>query len=101
MKLTRRVERGKQIYKSCHGRDTRCTVLNIRLDQVAKTSRYHTVGKLIPLHAKPFVPRRVQNIWGKVKISSVRLPKVSMVQTAGQAKTKLIRPNPKLAHRAV
>lgn len=31
---------------------------------------------------------------GKVNSSKARLPNVSMVQTAGQAKTKLIKPNP-------
>jgi hypothetical protein len=38
---------------------------------------------------------------GKVKRRSPRRPKVSIVQTAGQAKTKLTRPNPKEARRAV
>jgi hypothetical protein len=34
---------------------------------------------------------------GKVKSSRLRRPKVSMVQTAGKAKTQLTRPNPKEA----
>jgi hypothetical protein len=38
---------------------------------------------------------------GKVKMSRFLRPNVSMVQTAGHAKMKLIRPKPKLAKRAV
>lgn len=34
-------------------------------------------------------------IFGKVKSSKFRRPKVSIVQMAGKAKTKLTRPNPK------
>lgn len=44
--------------------------------------------------------RRVQNMLGKVKIKRPRRPKVSIVQTAGQAKRKLIRPKPQVARRA-
>lgn len=43
---------------------------------------------------------RDQAMLGKVKSSKVRRPKVSMVQIAGQAKTKLTRPKPKEAMRA-
>lgn len=35
-----------------------------------------------------------QAIWGNVKSRRVRLPQVSIVKTAGHAKTKLTRPNP-------
>lgn len=42
---------------------------------------------------------RVHAICGKVKSNNVRLPKVSMVQIAGQANTKLTRPKPQDARR--
>jgi hypothetical protein len=44
--------------------------------------------------------RSVQHICGKVKSSKPRRPNVSIAHTAGQAKTKLIRPNPKEARSA-
>jgi hypothetical protein len=40
-------------------------------------------------------------MFGKVKRRRPRRPKVSIVQTAGQAKTKFTRPKPKEARRAV
>ena len=43
---------------------------------------------------------KVQAICGKVKSSSARRPQVSMVQTAGQAKTKLTAPKPQEARSA-
>jgi hypothetical protein len=39
-------------------------------------------------------------MFGKVKRRRARRPKVSIVQMAGKAKMKLIRPNPKEAKRA-
>ena len=44
--------------------------------------------------------RSVHAICGNVKINNVRLPYVSMVQIAGQAKTKLTRPKPQDAKSA-
>lgn len=46
------------------------------------------------------VASKVQAICGKVKRSKLRRPNVSMVQIAGQAKTKLTRPKPKEAIKA-
>lgn len=43
--------------------------------------------------------RRHHVIWGKVKRRRLRRPKVSMVQRAGKAKTKLTRPKPQEARR--
>lgn len=40
-------------------------------------------------------------MFGKVKRRSVRLPNVSIVQTAGQANAKLMIPKPHEARRAV
>lgn len=45
--------------------------------------------------------RSVQNMLGKVNSSRPRRPKVSIVQTAGHAKTKLTRPKPNDASSAV
>ena len=45
--------------------------------------------------------RRAQAMLGKVKSRRPRRPNVSMVQTAGQAKMKLIRPNPHEPSRAL
>jgi hypothetical protein len=39
-------------------------------------------------------------MFGKVKIKRLRRPKVSIVQTAGQAKMKFMMPKPKEARRA-
>jgi hypothetical protein len=44
---------------------------------------------------------RVQNMLGNVNNSRPRRPKVSMVQTAGHAKTKFTRPKPHVASREV
>jgi len=44
--------------------------------------------------------RRVQHMLGKVKSKRPRRPNVSIVHTAGQAKVKLTKPNPKDARRA-
>ena len=44
---------------------------------------------------------KLQHIFGNVKSSKPLLPKVSIVQIAGKAKTKLTRPKPKDARRAV
>ena len=44
---------------------------------------------------------KVQNMLGNVNKSRPRRPNVSMVQTAGHAKTKFIRPKPHVASRAV
>lgn len=50
-------------------------------------------------NAKPVMRRKIA-ISGKVVSSRFRLPKVSIVYTAGKAKTKLMHPKPKEANRA-